>query len=87
VSYPKITMFSQELLDEIEAEILRGNQKHGHGELATPLQVTSILCEELGEYAQANMKNQPEHARKELIQIVAVAMNHLCGTGPHFSDK
>jgi NTP pyrophosphatase (non-canonical NTP hydrolase) len=75
------------LLDEIDAEIERGNRKHGHGELATPIQVVSILCEELGEYAQAVMQNRTEDARKELVQVVAVALNHLAGTGPHFSSK
>jgi len=75
------------LLEEIDAEIERGNRKHGHGELATPIQVVLILCEELGEYAQAVIQQRDFDARKELIQVVAVALNHLNGTGPHFSTK
>ncbi len=75
------------LLEEIDAEIERGNKKHGHGELATPIQVTAILCEELGEFAQAVMQGRIQDARKELLQVAAVAINHLKGTGPHFSSK
>jgi NTP pyrophosphatase (non-canonical NTP hydrolase) len=75
------------LLDEVLAEITRGNLKHGHGELATPIQVVAILAEELGEYAQAIMQNRTDDARKELLQVVAVAFNHLLGTGPHFSSR
>jgi NTP pyrophosphatase (non-canonical NTP hydrolase) len=75
------------LSQQIEAEISRGNAKHGHGELATPVQVVSILCEELGEYAQAVMQGRMADARKELLQVAAVAINHLRGTGPHFSDR
>lgn len=75
------------LYDEIDREIQHGNAKHGEGELATPIQVVSILCEELGEYAQAILQNRPEAARKELLQVAAVAINHLRGTGPHFSSK
>jgi NTP pyrophosphatase (non-canonical NTP hydrolase) len=78
---------SLNVLFEIEDEIARGNKKHGDGALATPIQVVSILCEELGEFAQATMQNRPIDARKELIQVVAVALNFLAGTGPHFSDK
>jgi NTP pyrophosphatase (non-canonical NTP hydrolase) len=75
------------LLDEISEEINRGNEKHGHGELATKIQVVSILCEELGEFAQAVMQGRKDDARRELIQVCAVALNHLTGTGPHFSNK
>lgn len=74
------------ILLEIKDEIDRGNAKHSHGELANDIQVVAILAEELGEYAQAVMKKQKEQARKELLQVVAVAINHLSGTGPHFSD-
>lgn len=81
------TNIPKEILEEVEKEIQSGNQKHGHGPLANPIQVIAILCEELGEYAQANLKNQPTKARKELIQIAAIALNHLCGTGPHYSSK
>ena len=76
-----------ETLLEIDREIERGNKKHSHGELATPIQVVSILCEEIGEYAQAVMQGRIEDARKELVQVAAVALNHLRGTGPHFSSK
>ena len=76
-----------ELLGEITEEIDRGNAKHGHGELATPEQVALILLEELGEFAQATMQQRPDDARKELLQIAAVACNHLLGTGPHFSSQ
>lgn len=79
--------FRDSLLEEIRCEIERGNKKHAHGEIATPIQVVAILTEELGEYAQAVMKNCPLDARKELIQVVAVAMNHMLGTGPHFSSR
>jgi NTP pyrophosphatase (non-canonical NTP hydrolase) len=75
------------LLDEIDAEIERGNRKHGDGPIASPIQVVSILCEELGEFAQAVMQEKMDDARKELIQVVAVALNHLNGTGPHFSRR
>jgi len=78
--------FSQLLLLEIKDEIDRGNAKHGHGQLASDIQVVAILVEELGEYAEAVMKKQNEQATKELIQMIAVAINHLSGTGPHFSD-
>ena len=71
----------------INAEIKLSNAKHGHGELATDIQVVSILCEELGEYAQAIMQKRKQDAEKELIQLVAVAVNHLRGTGPHFSSR
>ena len=76
-----------ELFGDVSREIDRGNKKHGHGELATPIQVVAILTEELGEFAQAVMQERPEDARKELIQVVAVACNFLLGTGPHFSSK
>ena len=80
-------MTYETLIHEIEHEIDRGNRKHGEGDLATDIQVVSILVEELGEYAQAIMQNRPEDARKELLRVAAVACNHLMGTGPHFSSK
>lgn len=76
-----------EVLLEVDKEIERGNKKHGHGELATSIQVVAILCEELGEFAQAVMQGRVTDAREELIQVAAVALNHLKGTGPHFSSK
>lgn len=75
------------LVEQIRQEINRGNTKHGAGELATPVQVVAILVEELGEFSQASMQNRSEDARKELIQVIAVAINFLLGTGPHFSAK
>ncbi len=75
------------LFGEVEREIERANEKHGHGPIATPLQVVAILTEELGEFAQATMQERPEDARKELLQVVAVAVNFLKGTGPHFSSR
>jgi NTP pyrophosphatase (non-canonical NTP hydrolase) len=75
------------LLDEISDEINRGNAKHGHGPLATPIQVVAVLAEELGEFSQATMQGKHTEARKELIQVVAVAINYLTHNGPHFSDK
>lgn len=75
------------LVQEIEEEIERGNRKHGTGPLATPIQTVAILTEELGEFAQAVMQDRIPDARKELIQVVAVACNHLLGTGPHFTSK
>lgn len=80
-------MVKQGLVTEIEAEINRANVKHGHGPIATPIQLVAILSEELGEFAQATMKGHTFDARKELIQVAAVALNFLDGTGPHFSDK
>lgn len=72
-----------EIMAAIVREIDRGNEKHGTGPLASPIQVVSILVEEIGEFAQATMQNRSDDARKELIQVAAVAINHLCGTGPH----
>jgi NTP pyrophosphatase (non-canonical NTP hydrolase) len=72
---------------DIAFEIERGNNKHGDGPLATPQQVVCILTEELGEYSQAVMQGRVDDARKELIQVAAVAINHLIGTGPHFSSR
>jgi NTP pyrophosphatase (non-canonical NTP hydrolase) len=80
-------MVTRSLLNEVENEINRGNIKHCAGALATPIQVVSILVEELGEYAQAVMQERHDDARKELIQVVAVALNHLSGTGPYFSTR
>jgi NTP pyrophosphatase (non-canonical NTP hydrolase) len=77
----------KQLVDAIFVEIKRGNEKHGHGPLATPEQVALVLVEEIGEYAQAVMQQRPDDARKELVQVAAVAFNHLLGTGPHFSSK
>ena len=76
-----------EVMNAVVREIDRGNEKHGTGPLASPIQVVSILVEELGEFAQAVMQNRLDDARKELTQVAAVAINHLCGTGPHFSSK
>jgi hypothetical protein len=75
------------LLAEISEEINRGNVKHGQAPLASPLGVVAILTEELGEYAKAVIQEKPTEAKKELLQIAAVAINHLLGTGPHFSSK
>lgn len=71
---------------EITEEIERGNKKHISGPRADPIQLVSILCEELGEFAQASMKKLPS-ARSELVQVAAVAINYLNGTGPHFLGK
>lgn len=71
----------------IRNEVKRANTKHGTGPMATPMQVVAILAEELGEYAQAVMQGRVEDARDELVQVCAVAFNHLEGTGPHFSSK
>lgn len=79
--------FDLMILMEVEQEILRGNEKHGHGDLATPIQAVAILTKELGEFAAAIMQKRADDARKELIQVVAVAMNCLHRTGPHFSNK
>ena len=76
-----------EVITEIANEIDRGNEKHGDAPLASHVETISILVEELGEYAEAVMQRRPEDARKELTQLAAVAVNHLCGTGPHFSSK
>lgn len=78
--------WSESLLTAIKDEVDRGNLKHGHGELATTIQVIAILAEELGEFSSATMQNKPAQARHELIQVVAVAVNYLNGTGPHFSS-
>lgn len=72
---------------DISKEIERGNNKHGHAPIATPIEVVSILCEELGEFAQAVMQGRTEDARKELTQVAAVAVNSLLGIGPHFSSR
>lgn len=71
----------------VTKEIIRGNIKHGHGRIATPIEVISILAEELGEYAQAVMQGRIEDAEKELTQVAAVACNALSGNGPHFSCR
>ena len=73
------------LLEEISNEINRGNEKHGHAPLANADDVVLILAEEVGEFAQAVLKDNYSEARLELIQIAAVAINHLLGTGPHQS--
>ncbi len=79
--------FHQACLD-IATEIELGNIKHGDGPMASPVEVVAILTEELGEYAQAILKDEsPMHKRQELIQLCAVAINHLIGTGPHISTK
>lgn len=78
-------VYEDEVLSEIEREILRGNEKHGSGPLASHEQTSLILLEELGEYAQALLQCRLNDARKELIQVAAVAINHLRGTGPHYS--
>lgn len=72
---------------EVLAEIKRGNEKHGEGPLATPMQVVAILVEEIGEYAQAVLKGNDIDAEKELVQVCAVAFNHLLKTGPYYSQK
>lgn len=77
---------NENIMLSIRDEVRRGNAKHGHGKLATPIQVVAILTEELGEYAQAVMQGRSDDAYKELIQITAVAINHLHGQGPHFSE-
>jgi len=79
-------MITVSLGTQINSEIRRGNEKHGHGELATPIEVVAILTEELGEFAACIMQGKEEEARKELIQVVAVACNWLLGTGPYFSN-
>jgi NTP pyrophosphatase (non-canonical NTP hydrolase) len=86
MSYPHYGV-SAELCAAIAEEIERGNKKHGHGDLATTIQVVAILVEELGEFSQAIMQNRPNDARKELLQIAAVACNFLQGTGPYFSSE
>lgn len=75
------------ILEEIIEEVNRGNEKHSSGPMANPLQMVAILTEEVGEFAQAILKNQSLSARAELIQVAAVALNYLCGTGPHYSSK
>jgi NTP pyrophosphatase (non-canonical NTP hydrolase) len=86
MTYPKIaTYMTQNLIDDIELEIVHGNKKHGHAPLATDDDTVLILVEEIGEYAQAILQGKTEKARQELIQIAAVAINHLNGTGPHRS--
>lgn len=81
-----LTRSYSQIMDEVVREIDRGNAKHGHAPLATDDDTCLILLEELGEYAQACLQRRPEDARKELVQVAAVAINHLCGTGPHRSD-
>ena len=79
-------MTPTELYAEVSKEIARGNYKHGHAPLATYVEVVSILTEELGEFAGEINKGNKLESRKELIQLVAVAVNYLLGTGPHFSN-
>ena len=82
----QLTAMHYTVLGRIADEIDRANKKHGNGNpLATDEDVALILLEELGEYAQALLKGQPMEADKELVQIAAVAFNHLVGTGPHRS--
>lgn len=80
-------MSSDRVSSLIENEILRANVKHGHGPYATKMELIGILCEELGEFAQAVMQGREADAMKELTQVAAVAVNYLRGTGPHFSNK
>ena len=75
------------LCQQVEKEIRRGNLKHCHGPKATAIEVVAILAEELGEFSQATIQGREEDARKELIQVIAVAVNFLEGTGPHLSSR
>lgn len=79
-------MIEASLIRAIDNEITRGNSKHGHAPLATPEQTCIILIEEIGEYAQAILQGRYDDAKAELLQVAAVAMNQLMGTGPHCSS-
>lgn len=83
MNYPIIDPVYSEVIEEID----RGNQKHGSGPLASPLQVVSILTEEVGEFAGEINRGNMAKARKELIQVAAVAINALRETGPHVTTK
>lgn len=87
MSYPTYYKWLRsDVLERIDDEIERGNAKHGHAPKATSDDVVLILAEELGEYAQALLKRQYDNAQLELEQIAAIALNHLCGSGPHRSQ-
>lgn len=80
------TKFGQVMMD-VAIEIERAHEKHGAGPMASSFEMFAILAEELGEVAQAILKNQPDQVRLELIQVMAVAADYLIETGPRYTTK
>lgn len=64
--------FAERVIDVVEDEIMRQYAIYPNPE--KPVIWTSILTEELGEIARAQLRNEDANYRKELIQLAAASL-------------
>lgn len=68
------------VLDEIFTEYKRARIKHGP--MRSPHEGYAVLKEEVDEAWDAIKANDPVHARKEMIQVAAMALAYLLEVSP-----
>lgn len=73
-----------EALDEVETEYLSARIKHSP--MRGPHEGYGVLMEEVDEFWDEVKANNPQAARKEIIQVAAMALAYLIEVSPPKAD-
>lgn len=70
-------MSIDDILADIKEEFNRAVRKHGLPEKFSPHECYGVLLEEVDELWDSIKANNSEHARKEAVQVGAMALRYL----------